>query len=160
MAAEPPLAAGMKQTRVKYVAAQPAQSGLLACTSALLELSWRDFQRAADRMQLRALCRETTALQRKLEGMSGQIGGFGLAAALLSLAAMSGQFTWAEFVVGQHAWSWDVLPRYLHFIITAITIVVCCACCAASHMRKGSPHTPYVVHTKFSSSDNITLSGF
>lgn len=91
-------------------------------------------------MQLRALCRETTALQRKLEGMSGQIGGFGLAAALLSLAAMSGQFTWAEFVVGGHPWSWDVLPRYLHFIITAITIVVRCARRTAVHMCKASAH--------------------
>lgn len=132
----------MKQTLVKYVRGPgQAQSGLLACTSALLELSWRDYQRAADRMRLRALCRETTALQRKLEGMSGQIGGFGLAAALLSLAAMSGQFTWAEFVVNGHAWSWDVLPRYLHFIITAITIVVRCACRTAMPICENFPHS-------------------
>ncbi|KAK9845411.1 hypothetical protein WJX81_005835 [Elliptochloris bilobata] len=68
--------------------------------------------------------RETTALQRKLEGMAGQIGGFGLAAALLSLAAMAGQFSWAEFVVAGRPWAWELLPRYLHFVITAITIVV------------------------------------
>ena len=73
--------------------------------------------------------------------MSGQIGGFGLAAALLSLAAMSGQFTWAEFVVGGHVWSWDVLPRYLHFIITAITIVVRCARRSAISLCKGSRHS-------------------
>lgn len=68
--------------------------------------------------------RTTTALQRKLEGMAGQIGGWGLAAALVSLAAMAGQFSWAEFVVAGRPWSWELLPRYLHFVITAITIVV------------------------------------
>ena len=94
-----------------------------------------------DRARACAPCRETTALQRKLEGMSGQIGGFGLAAALLSLAAMSGQFTWAEFVVAGHPWSWDVLPRYLHFIITAITIVVRCARRSARSLCKGSRHS-------------------
>ena len=105
-----------------------AQGSLLTHTFTLLELPWRISWTFFDRMQLRASCREATALQRKLEGMSGQIGGFGLAAALLSLAAMSGQFTFAEFVVAGHAWSWELLPRYLHFVITAITIVVRCAC--------------------------------
>lgn len=67
--------------------------------------------------------RETTPLQTKLEIMAGQIGAFGLAAALFSLIAMAGQFSYAEFVVAGRPWSWDLLPRYLHFVITAITIV-------------------------------------
>ncbi len=71
----------------------------------------------------RACARETTPLQTKLEVMAGQIGAFGLAAALFSLIAMAGQFSWAEFAVAGRPWSWDLLPRYLHFVITAITIV-------------------------------------
>ncbi len=73
----------------------------------------------------RARARETTPLQTKLEIMAGQIGAFGLAAALFSLIAMAGQFSWAEFAVAGRPWSWDLLPTYLHFVITAITIVVC-----------------------------------
>ena len=57
--------------------------------------------------------------------MAQQIGAFGLAAALLSLAGMAGGFTWQTFGVEGAAWDWGYLPRYLHFVIEAITILVC-----------------------------------
>jgi len=69
-------------------------------------------------------CRESTALQRKLEAMAQQIGNFGLAAAIFSLAAMAGQFTWSTFVVDQQPWDYKYLSDYLRFVITAITILV------------------------------------
>jgi hypothetical protein len=68
-------------------------------------------------------CRETTALQRKLETMAQQIGNFGLAAALFALAAMAGQFSWATFFVQHAAWDPAYLNDYLRFVITAITIL-------------------------------------
>ena len=68
--------------------------------------------------------RETTALQRKLEAMAQQIGNFGLGAALFSLAAMAGQFSWATFFVAGAAWDPAFLSVYLRFVITAITILV------------------------------------
>ncbi len=81
------------------------------------------------------MCRETTALQRKLEAMAQQIGNFGLAAAVFSLAAMAGQFTWHTFYLDGQAWDYKYLSEYLSYVITAITIVVgylanappCCA---------------------------------
>lgn len=69
-------------------------------------------------------CRETTALQRKLETMAQQIGNFGLAAAVFTLAAMAGQFTWHTFYVDGQAWDYKYLTDYLSYVITAITIVV------------------------------------
>ena len=69
-------------------------------------------------------CRESTALQRKLEVMAQQIGNFGLAAAVFSLAAMAGQFTWHTFYVEGQAWDYKFLSEYLSYVITAITIVV------------------------------------
>ena len=71
-----------------------------------------------------ATCRESTALQRKLEVMAQQIGNFGLAAAVFSLAAMAGQFTWHTFYVEGQAWDYKFLSEYLSYVITAITIVV------------------------------------
>ncbi|EIE20267.1 calcium-translocating P-type ATPase [Coccomyxa subellipsoidea C-169] len=68
--------------------------------------------------------RESTALQRKLETMAQQIGNFGLAAAIFSLTAMAGQFTWSTFFVDGQAWDYKYLSEYLRFIITAITILV------------------------------------
>ena len=70
------------------------------------------------------MCRESTALQRKLEVMAQQIGNFGLAAAVFSLAAMAGQFTWHTFYVEGQAWDYKFLSEYLSYVITAITIVV------------------------------------
>ena len=69
-------------------------------------------------------CRESTALQRKLEVMAQQIGNFGLAAAVFSLAAMAGQFTWHTFYVEGQTWDYKFLSEYLSYVITAITIVV------------------------------------
>ena len=71
-------------------------------------------------------CRETTALQRKLETMAQQIGNFGLAAAVFTLAVMAGQFTWHTFYVDGQAWDYKYLTDYLSYVITAITIVVGC----------------------------------
>lgn len=68
--------------------------------------------------------RETTALQRKLEAMAQQIGNFGLAAAVFSLAAMASQFTWHTFYVEGQPWDYKYLSEYLSYVITAITIVV------------------------------------
>ncbi|BDA45515.1 Plasma membrane calcium-transporting ATPase 1 [Coccomyxa sp. Obi] len=68
--------------------------------------------------------RESTALQRKLEVMAQQIGNFGLAAAIFSLAAMAGQFTWSTFFVEGQSWDYKYLTDYLRFIVTAITILV------------------------------------
>ncbi|KAK9828539.1 hypothetical protein WJX72_000653 [[Myrmecia] bisecta] len=68
--------------------------------------------------------KEMTTLERKLEKMAAQIGNFGLLAALFSLGAMAGQFSWQRFVVQGQAWDWAFLADYLHFLITAITIVV------------------------------------
>ena len=70
------------------------------------------------------MCRETTALQRKLEAMAQQIGNFGLAAAVFTLAAMAGQFTWHTFFVDGQAWDNKYLTDYLSYVITSITIVV------------------------------------
>ena len=70
------------------------------------------------------MCRETTALQRKLEAMAQQIGNFGLAAAIFTLAAMAGQFTWHTFFVDGQAWDNKYLTDYLSYVITSITIVV------------------------------------
>lgn len=60
----------------------------------------------------------------KLEVMARQIGNFGLAAAVFSLAAMAGQFTWHTFYVEGQAWDYKFLSEYLSYVITAITIVV------------------------------------
>jgi Ca2+ transporting ATPase len=56
--------------------------------------------------------------------MAQQIGNFGLAAAIFSLAAMAGQFTWNVFLVQGQPWDSKYLADYLHFVITAITILV------------------------------------
>lgn len=56
--------------------------------------------------------------------MAQQIGNFGLAAAIFSLTAMAGQFTWSTFFVDGQAWDYKYLSEYLRFIITAITILV------------------------------------
>ena len=56
--------------------------------------------------------------------MAQQIGNFGLAAAVFSLAAMAGQFTWHTFYVEGQAWDYKFLSEYLSYVITAITIVV------------------------------------
>ena len=85
--------------------------------------------------------RETTALQRKLETMAQQIGNFGLAAAVFSLAAMAGQFTWHTFYVEGQAWDLKYLSEYLSYVITAITIVVGCPantppCCAQGTLEQ------------------------
>ena len=74
--------------------------------------------------QAAVICREETALQRKLDKLAGQIGQLGLAAAAFALLAMAGQFTYSEFIVGNSSWDWEYLSTYLHFLITAITIVV------------------------------------
>ncbi len=63
-------------------------------------------------------------MENKLEVLAGQIGNFGLAAAVLSLGAMAGQYSWDMFIVQGHPWEWGFLNAYLHFLITAITIVV------------------------------------
>ena len=68
--------------------------------------------------------REETALQGKLDKLAGQIGQLGLAAAAFALISMAGQFTYTEFIVGSSSWDWEYLSTYLHFLITAITIVV------------------------------------
>jgi hypothetical protein len=57
--------------------------------------------------------------------MAQQIGNFGLAAAVFSLTAMAGQFTWSTFFVDGQSWDYKYLSDYLRFIITAITILVC-----------------------------------
>ena len=64
--------------------------------------------------------------------MAQQIGNFGLAAAVFSLAAMAGQFTWQTFYVDGHAWDYKYLSEYLGYVITAITIVVGCL---ATHLH-------------------------
>ena len=69
-------------------------------------------------------CREETALQGKLDKLAGQIGQLGLAAAAFALISMAGQFTYTEFIAGSSSWDWEYLSTYLHFLITAITIVV------------------------------------
>ena len=69
--------------------------------------------------------REETALEKKLDKLAGQIGQVGLGAASFSLLAMAGQFSYYHFVVDGEQWQWDYLTTYLHFLITAITIVVC-----------------------------------
>lgn len=56
--------------------------------------------------------------------MAQQIGNFGLAAAVFSLAAMAGQFTWNTFFVQGQPWDYKYLSDYLRFVITAITILV------------------------------------
>ena len=78
--------------------------------------------------QALVICREETALQRKLDKLAGQIGQLGLAAAAFALLAMAGQFTYSEFIVGNSSWDWEYLSTYLHFLITAITIVVSIHC--------------------------------
>ncbi len=85
-------------------------------------------------------CRETTALQRKLEQMAQQIGNFGLAAAVFTLAAMAGQFTYHTFYVDGQSWDYKYLTEYLSYVITAITIVVSSqarhqACAVSWHVR-------------------------
>ena len=56
--------------------------------------------------------------------MAGQIGQFGLAAALVSLLGMAVPFTYRTFVVGGAPWDVSYLGDYLHFLIQAITILV------------------------------------
>jgi len=68
--------------------------------------------------------RQTTQLQRKLDRMAGQIGQFGLAAALVSLLGMAVPFTYRTFVVDGAPWDVAFLGDYLHFLIQAITILV------------------------------------
>ena len=68
--------------------------------------------------------RQATALESKLETLAGQIGQWGLLAALVALAAMAFQFTYDTLVVQGQPWQWSFLNSYLKFIITAITIVV------------------------------------
>ena len=68
--------------------------------------------------------REETALEKKLDTLANQIGQVGLGAALFSLVAMASQFSYDHFVAAQESWQWDYLATYLHFLITAITIVV------------------------------------
>ena len=68
--------------------------------------------------------------------MAQQIGNFGLAAAMFSLAAMAGQFTWHTFYVEGQAWDYKFLSEYLSYVITAITIVVSGGPCAI-HCRLG-----------------------
>ena len=85
-------------------------------------------------------CRETTALQRTLEQMAQQIGNFGLAAAVFTLAAMAGQFTYHTFYVDGQSWDYKYLTEYLSYVITAITIVVSSqarhqACAVSWHVR-------------------------
>lgn len=56
--------------------------------------------------------------------MAKDIGTVGVAAAVLSLAAMGGQYSWQQFVVEGNPWDWSMLQEYLRFLITSITIVV------------------------------------
>ena len=86
-----------------------------ACAIANLHLCWLTVSR---------MCRQATALEEKLERLAGQIGQWGLVAALIALGTMSAQFTWKTLVVQGQSWQWSFLSDYLKFIITAITIVV------------------------------------
>lgn len=70
------------------------------------------------------LSRETTTLERKLEKLATDIGNLGLAAAGSVLLFQSAQYTWQRFFVEGEAWQWSYLSDYLHFIITAVTVVV------------------------------------
>lgn len=69
-----------------------------------------------------AVSREETALTKKLQVLAGQIGNFGLGAALLSFAAMSGHFTLEH--LSQGTWQASYATSYLHFFVTSITILV------------------------------------
>lgn len=64
-------------------------------------------------------------LEDKLETLANQIGQFGLAAAVITFAAMAGQFSWHTLVVEGKPWDWAMLSTYLKQAITAITILVC-----------------------------------
>jgi len=70
------------------------------------------------------LFRQKTVLTEKLEQLAGDIGRFGLAAALLTLMAMSSQFSYHNFIQNQTPWNWMFLETYLHQLITSITILV------------------------------------
>jgi hypothetical protein len=70
------------------------------------------------------LHREVTGLQKKLEVLAGDIGKFGLGAAVVALSAMSVEFSYSTFVVDHQPWSWSFLTDYLHFLIQSITILV------------------------------------
>lgn len=76
-------------------------------------------------MKVVHLSRETTTLERKLEKLATDIGNLGLAAAGSVLLFQSAQYTWRRFFVEGEAWQWSYLSDYLHFIITAVTVVVC-----------------------------------
>ena len=73
--------------------------------------------------------------------MAGQIGGFGLTAALVSLAGMAVPFTYRTFVVEGQPWSVSFLADYLHFVIQAITILVPLAIAhtASTHQLHAEP---------------------
>ena len=60
----------------------------------------------------------------KLEKLATDIGNLGLAAAGSVLLFQSAQYTWQRFLVEGDSWQWSYLSDYLHFIITAVTVVV------------------------------------
>ena len=69
-------------------------------------------------------CRESTVLEDKLEKLANQIGQFGLGAAVITFAAMAGQYTWHTLIQEGQPWDWGMLSTYLKYAITAITILV------------------------------------
>ena len=79
---------------------------------------------AVEMCTIPVMCRETTTLERKLEKLATDIGNLGLAAAGSVLLFQSVQYTWQHFFVGGESWQWSYLSDYLHFIITAVTVVV------------------------------------
>ena len=71
-----------------------------------------------------AVNRESTVLEDKLEKLANQIGQFGLGAAVITFAAMAGQYTWHTLIQEGQPWDWGMLSTYLKYAITAITILV------------------------------------
>eukprot|EP00210_Caulerpa_lentillifera_P004992 g4766.t1 len=70
------------------------------------------------------LLRQKTVLTEKLERLAGDIGRFGLGAALVTLGSMAGQFSFEIFIHNPQPWNWQFLEVYLHQLITSITILV------------------------------------
>ena len=77
----------------------------------------------SDGSRQNASLRQTTVLTEKLERLAGDIGRFGLAAALITLVAMSGQFSYRMFFLEHRSWNWEFLEIYLRQLITSITIL-------------------------------------
>jgi len=67
---------------------------------------------------------EDTPLQAKLEGMADNIGKLGVIAATFTLLALLLKWSITDYGIHYKTWVWSELGRIVHFVITAITIIV------------------------------------